>query len=115
MAVKVKVALLRLTEEKSSVEGPVGWSWKGRECVCVKVRAMVTDSIIEDVDVVMRMDAINQLGSVTVRQGNVQFGSAKCLLTAHADTRDEKKRMSVIKDKDFRVEFDGTQWIVEWF
>ncbi|KAK3887015.1 hypothetical protein Pcinc_008897 [Petrolisthes cinctipes] len=60
------------------------------------------------------MDASNQLGGVTVRQGNVQFGSAKCSLIAHADTREEKG-VSVIEDKDFRAEFDGTQWTVEWF
>ena len=56
-------------------------SWVEMEVdgVFVKVKAIVTDSIIEDVDVVMGMDAINQLGGVTVGQGK----SSLALLNAY--------------------------------
>lgn len=79
------------------------------------MNAIVTNNIIENIDVVMGMDAINKLGGVRVGQGNIQFGSAKCLLTACADSEDTMKKASIIEDKDFRAEFDGTQWTVEWF
>lgn len=44
----------------------------------VEVKAIVTESIIEDIDVVMGMDAINQLGGVTVSHGNTYIGSDIC-------------------------------------
>ena len=83
----------------------------------VRVRAVVIDSLVEGVDVVLGMELINQLGGVTICRNQVRFGGLQC----SAAVREElTPRGSMgggacsIKDKDFTAVFDGEYWTVEW-
>ena len=94
----------------------------------LNVKVVVTDSMIGEIDLVLGNDVIDRLGGVTVKSGKVQFG-AKCLmaaLPAQPDVnngprdgvrllRHEESKACLIEDKDFRAEFDGKQWTVEWY
>ena len=87
----------------------------------VKVKAIVADSIIEGIDIVMGLDIINQLGGVTVASGDVKFGNSTCLVVSQYGlnsrqgvTEKAESKKCIIEDKDFRAEFDGQHWTVEW-
>ena len=91
--------------------------------VPVGVRAIVADKILDGVDLVMGMDAIEQLGGVTVAGGEVTFGKPHCAVSqepasegGEIDGREsgEGNRLCEIEDKDFHAEFDGERWTVEW-
>ena len=91
--------------------------------VPISVRAIVADQILDGVDFVMGMDAIEQLGGVTVAGGEVTFGRPRCAVSVKAacesgggDRREAGvgNRPCEIEDKDFHAEFDGERWTVEW-
>lgn len=109
------------------------------EGVPVRVDAIVAESILSDIDLVLGMDAIARLGGVSVRCGEkVEFGVQCCGAGAEAepDRCDQKIDIArhkviddheksvgvckpraqdvVIEDSDFKAIFDGRTWTVEW-
>ena len=90
----------------------------------LRVDAVVVDGIVGDVDVVLGMDVITELGGVTVGSEGVRFGGLSCAVAVASSTRvDEAKAcsecpgsvaISRIEDRDFVANFDGTNWSVEW-
>ena len=79
----------------------------------VRVRAVVADKVIDGIGVVMGMDVIGQLGGVTVNEHGISFGTPQSVgLVAINSPRGNN---CVIEDEDFRAEFDGENWVVEWF
>ena len=97
---------------------------RGRKTVTIdiaerrmRVHAIVTDRLVPGVQAIIGMDVICRLGGVTITCNNVRFGLAECAVTGQAPrginkTREERKLS--IKDQDFRAEFDGERWTVEW-
>lgn len=103
--------------------------------VLVSVNAVVSDSLLSDIGVVLGMDVITFLGGVLVNNGTVEFGLSRCC-AVQKETQPsrstvlkvEKKRRvqseggpfagmevrEVIEDQDFRAVFDGNIWTVEW-
>ena len=79
--------------------------------ITVWVHAVINDSLVDGVDIILGMDVINQLGGVTVRWSKVQFGVVQCsvaigLLLVSGDNKGHE--MCSIEDKDFKASFDGT-------
>ena len=86
----------------------------------VKVKAVVTDKLIEGIDIVIGVDVSDQLGGVFIKQGKAMFGVETCLVaTLPKGDRDSSKNKEenpcVLEDKDFQAKFDGMHWTVEWF
>ena len=105
--------------------------------VRLRLRVMVLRKVLDGIDVVMGMDAISQLGGVTIADGRepITFGKELCLIagsrvagavtvgSATMETDVAKCRSVVaavatesfrIEDKDFIADFDGEKWVVEW-
>ena len=90
---------------------------KGKAAIEVKVGDEVIDVdviIVEDmlngVDLVLGLDAIQKLGGVTVSDGVVKFGRSVCALADRSNTSESIH----ISDKDFVANFDGKQWTIRW-
>lgn len=87
----------------------------------VTVRAVVSDQLVNGVDVVLGVDVIGQLGGVTVTQGKVCFGAlGVASVSQQIENRpsvegDESCSKVVIEDPDFHAMFDGQKWTVKWF
>ena len=83
----------------------------------LSVHAVVSDTVINGVDVVIGLDVINRCGSVTIKDGLVQFLHHKYSLVAKNVTSSSCGDMNVceIDDNDFHAVFDGKHWTVEWF
>ena len=78
--------------------------------------AIVVDNMLDGIDVVLGMDAITELGGVTVSGGSIEFGSDVCIGAVGWSTAwcaEEEPSLS-IEDKDFSAWFDGQKWIVRW-
>ena len=125
-AAVVKTSLVDSWEGKSRMT-----AFDGREVECrgiswvdlevagrlVGVRAVVVDSIVDGVDVVLGMEVIDQLGGVLVAGSKVQFGGEQCLVAARSvslSDGDGRGGICAIQDKDFNAEFDGEHWTVKW-
>ena len=84
----------------------------------LKVKAVVMDKIVNDIDIVMGMDVINELGGVYISGRMVKFGDGHCLAAAGHTWSDEGRTVDEescqIVDKDFTATFNGKYWIVEW-
>ena len=108
----------------------------------VEVSAVAIKHLVRDLDAVLGMDVIEQLGGVMVRNGGVDFGVRRCLMACNEDYRVVSKRegavrprqiedpagalqgddgeaeeaaeSGTIEDKDFRAEFDGVAWTVTY-
>ena len=76
----------------------------------LNINAVVIDWMVEEIDLVMGMDAIRQLGGVLINGDGVDFGAANCVVAVHlskdCEVGKEKEKM-VIEDQDFRAEFNG--------
>ncbi|XP_068231906.1 uncharacterized protein [Palaemon carinicauda] len=87
----------------------------------VTVRAVVSNQLVNGVDVVLGVDVIDQLGSVTVTQGKVCFGAFGVASVVQeikhrlGGERDKNSLTVVIEDPDFHARFDGQKWTVRWF
>ena len=68
---------------------------------------IVTPRIIEGYQLLLGMDAINKIGCVIFRRGEVFFGNV-----ARVEVR-QTPTMEVI-DKDFTAHFNGRCWSVSW-
>ena len=80
--------------------------------------AIVADKTVEGVDVVMGIDAINQLGGAPLGNGIIKFGyfqSAVCACVESVSKFPIDKDACVIEDTDFYAKFNGEYWTVEWF
>ena len=71
----------------------------------------VVDKIVGDVDVVLGMDVIQQLGGVLVSGDRVQFGNLSCSVQCRFQAKDagvacDNQRDHIV-DKDFEAWFDG--------
>ena len=64
--------------------------------------------IIDRIDVIIRMDVINEMGGVTIKEAEVKFGDVHCAVAAH------RLNVCKIEDKDFEANFDGEKWTVKW-
>lgn len=97
------------------------WVNLGVNGECVTVRAVVSNHLVDGVDVVLGVDVIDQLGGVTVTQGKVCFGAVGVASVSqgieHRSTGESDDSCSgiVIEDPDFHATFDGQKWIVKWF
>lgn len=86
----------------------------------VTVRAVVSDQLVNGVDVVLGVDVIDHLGGVTVNKGNVCFGAIGVASvsqeTEHRPSGgiDDSDSKVVIEDPDFHAIFDGQKWTVKW-
>ena len=95
--------------------------------VSVVVVAVVSDQLVDGIDVVLGIDVIDELGGVTVGRGLVYFGALKTLegavvgnVVENQGVEDKltnecvKGSQVVVEDKDFHAVFDGMKWIVKW-
>ena len=119
-------------------------AFDGRKVRCggerpVEVSAVAIEHLVGDLDIILGMDVIEQLGGVTVRSNEVDFGVGQCLMArnegcravseregpggpqqiedpAGALQRDEGEAAEIctIEDKDFRAKFDGQDWTVTY-
>ena len=108
----------------------------------VEVSAVAIEHLVGDLDVVLGMDAIEQLGGVMVRNDGVDFGVGRCLVAQNEGYRavteregpggpqrvedpagalhvddgeaEEAVETCTIEDKDFRAKFDGEAWTVTY-
>lgn len=88
----------------------------------IKVKVIVSDSIIDGVGVILGMDAISQLGGVMISGNKVKFGTQICASGRQlcvTENRNkpgpEKENASLtIEDKDFQAIFHGGKWTVTW-
>ena len=86
--------------------------------VTITVDAIVVERIVKGVDVVLGLDAITQLGGVTIYNGMIKFGHVHVTATACVETISEladNNEACIIRDTDFLAKFDGEFWTVEWF
>ena len=92
----------------------------------VKTKSTVVDSLVGDVDLVIGMDVIRQLGGVTVGRSQVKFGEGIACASASVESTLLKDRESdacastsgeslIVRDRDFNATFDGKMWSVEYF
>ena len=92
----------------------------------VKTKSTVVDSLVGDVDIVIGMDVIRQLGGVTVGRSQVKFGEGIACASASVESTLLKDRESdacastsgeslIVRDRDFNATFDGKMWSVEYF
>ena len=82
--------------------------------------------IIDGYQLLLGMDSINKIGSVTFRKGEVIFGNvakveAQRLSCVEAQDKEPLINVEsqsgpciVVKDKDFLAKFDGNSWSVSW-
>ena len=72
--------------------------------VIITVDAIVVERIVKGVDIVLDLDAITQLGGVTIHNGMIKFGHVQITATACADPISELADANdacIIKDTDF--------------
>lgn len=83
---------------------------------------MVVDNVV---DVVLGMGVIDRLGGVLVSRFKVEFGvhfGGQCLPVLAAtqtgpvleSCKKEVEERCFIEEKDFRADFNGKHWTVEW-
>ena len=76
------------------------------------------DRMVKGVDLLMGIDAIHQLGGVLINGDGVDFRAAKCVVAVlsikDCDVGKEKEEM-IVEVLDFRAEFNGRAWTVEWY
>ena len=80
----------------------------------VAVEMVVTDQLLEGIDLIIGMDVISRVGGVRIQGEEIELGVQKCAAGVQRcesgyDTAEHK-----IDDKDFKAWFDGAKWIVEW-
>ena len=68
----------------------------------LNINAVVMDRMVEGIDLVMRMDAIRQLGGVLINGDGVDFEAAKCAVEVHL-----RKDCKVGKEKEEMIIEDG--------
>ena len=84
----------------------------------IAVDAIVVYKTVGGVDVVMGIDAINQLGGVTLDNGIIKFGYVQSAVSACVESVSKlpiDNDACVIEDTDFYAKFNGEYWTVEWF
>lgn len=64
--------------------------------------------ITDGIDVIIGMDAINEMGGVTLKKVEIKFGNVHCAVAAH------QPNVCKIEDKNFEANFDGEKWTVRW-
>ena len=83
------------------------------------INAVVSDKMINGVDIVVGLDVIREFGGVKIREGHVQFLNNDCALVAASDDGPrhvgENLGLCEVEDEDFHAVFDGKEWTVEWF
>ena len=77
----------------------------------IKLKVLVVKEMIEGVDLVLGLDAIDLLGGMCWKSGEVSFGKTVCNAAARPTPHEV---LVEIKDKDFSAVFDGVKWIVKW-
>ena len=104
----------------------------------VEVSAVAIKHVVGDLDIILGMDVIEQLGGVMVRSNGVDFGVGQCLMARNEGCRaasereepggpqqiedlagalqddNEAAEICTIEDKDFRVKFDGQGWTITY-
>ena len=97
-------------------------AFDGREVVCkgmmwvnlqigekvISQEVTVVENIVKGVEVVLGMDVIGRLGGIQVKNGEVEFGTC-------AMTKNTKRPVPDITDRDFEAFFDGKSWEVRYF
>ena len=58
----------------------------------VEVSAVAIEHLVGDLDVVLGMDVIEQLGGMTVRSNGVDFGAGQCLMARNEGCRAVSER-----------------------
>lgn len=87
----------------------------------LKVCAVVLDNIVNNLDLVIGMEVIDQLGGVLVDGNKIQFGVGQCSVASatknevkDGDVGGDENVLCRIEDKDFTAKFDGNCWTAEW-
>ena len=75
------------------------------EEVQFKISVLVLKHIVNSIDVVIGLDAIDKLGGVAINWNHIQFSRAQCAATLQPQVS-ELIGLKV-QDKDFCVEFDN--------
>ena len=84
-----------------------------------RLRVIVLDKLIAGINVLLGLDAIDQLGRATIVKRQVKFGNqheTKKERGANSNNTIQltKPRPCQIEDEDFRPHFDGDKRTVEW-
>ena len=80
----------------------------------LKVDVIVMDELIPGIDFILGYDvAVNLLGGVTVTPNGVTFNLDNDVAGAVVEGSENENKIE-INDPDFRAEFDGKKWVVEW-
>ena len=86
--------------------------------VSLKINAVAIDCIVYDIDLVLGMEVISELGGVSVNGDNIQFGIGICSTSvgdcSQAEKREDDNTAIQIDDKDFIANFNGEKWTVQW-
>lgn len=85
----------------------------------MSVEAIVSERILNGIDIVLGMDVVDIMGGVTVLGKNVEFGTNSCNAVLQYKENIIAKPMEnmvgdTIEDKDFKATFNGRHWTVEW-
>ena len=90
--------------------------------ILIELQVYVVDQLLNNVDVVLGMDAVKLLGGVSIGERGIILGVDKtvdCLggsandLT-HLNRNEESEILEKITDSDFEGKFDGKDWTVKW-
>ena len=91
---------------------------KVRECD-VRLDCFVTSELVGNVDVILGMDCIEQLGGVTLGSGRAVFGSEKRVHSAcgvpdvcGVDKELASNGVLTVSDQDFEAVYKGEKWVV---
>ena len=76
----------------------------------IQVDIIVSPTMLPGIDLVLGIDAIQQLGGMSLCNEKVYFGGGTC---AAGVSMNEEESL-VVEDKDFRAVFDGSVWTVRW-
>ena len=82
------------------------------------VDAIVVDKTVEGVDVVMGIDAINQLGGVMLGNGIIKFHYVQSAVNVCVESVSKLpigNDTCVIEDTEFYATVNDEYWTVEWF
>ena len=79
----------------------------------VEVVAIVSETILPGIDVILGMDGVGQLGGVTVDEEGVTFLGEKSVVSVSCSPQHHGEEC-IIDDQDFFARFDGEKWVASW-
>ena len=80
----------------------------------LRIQCVVLDKIVDEVEFLIGMDMINELGGVSIFNGNVIFGKALVPGTVGLTCAEETGGDLHIQEDDFSANFCDGKWIARW-